>query len=157
MATTPTIPSRRRPALKPFLDDRDSIQPVFRVKTERTLHNLSFEKSIIEVAADRSQVEGQGQTVSFSELELELKEGTPADLFRLALAISTVTPLRLSFKTKAERGFDATSEERPTRVKAPPVVLKRKMTSAAAFQTHRRILPAASDGQRGHCSTRARG
>jgi inorganic triphosphatase YgiF len=122
-------------ALKPFLDDCDSIRPVFRVKTERMLHNLSFEKSIIEVAADRSQVEGQGQTVSFSELELELKEGTPADLFRLALAISTVTPLRLSFKTKAERGFEATSEERPTRVKAPPVVLKRKMTSAAAFQT----------------------
>ena len=121
-------------ALQPFLEHGDSIQPVFRVTTERILHNISFENSIIEVAADGSQVKGKEQTVSFSELELELKDGTPADLFQLALALSTETPLRLSFKTKAERGFEATSGEQPTRIKAPQVVLKRKMTSAAAFQ-----------------------
>ena len=79
-------------------------------------------------------VEGKERTVSFGELELELKNGTPADLFQLALALSTATPLRLSFKTKAERGFEAASGEQSTRVKAHPVVLKRKMTSAAAFQ-----------------------
>jgi triphosphatase len=121
-------------ALQPFLEHRSSIQPVFRVTTERTLHNVAFESSIIEVAADRSQVEAKEQTVSFSELELELKDGMPADLFQLALALSTATPLRLSFKTKAERGFEAASGEQPTRVKAPPVVLRRKMTSAEAFQ-----------------------
>lgn len=121
-------------ALQPFLEQGDAIQPVFRVTTERTLHNVSFENSIIEVAADNSEVEGKERTVSFSELELELKDGTPADLFQLALVLSTATPLRLSFKTKAERGFETATDEQPTRVKAPPVVLKRKMTSAAAFQ-----------------------
>jgi inorganic triphosphatase YgiF len=121
-------------ALQPFLEHTSSIQPVFRVTTERTLHNVSFEGSIIEVAADRSQVEAKEKAVSFSELELELKDGVPADLFQLALALSTATPLRLSFKTKAERGFEAASDEQPKRVKAPPVVLRRKMTSAEAFQ-----------------------
>jgi inorganic triphosphatase YgiF len=121
-------------ALKPFLKPSTSIQPVFRVTTERTLHKVTFESSTIEVAADNSKVEGKERTVSFSELELELKDGTPADLFQLALALSTATPLRLSFKTKAERGFEAVTDEQPARVKAPPVVLKRKMTSAAAFQ-----------------------
>ncbi len=120
--------------LKPLLEHSGSIQPVFRVQTERTLHTVSFENSVIELAADDSRVEGQERTVSFGELELELKDGTPADLFQLALALSTATPLRLSFKTKAERGFEAASDEQPTRVKAPPVVLKRKMTSAGAFQ-----------------------
>jgi inorganic triphosphatase YgiF len=120
--------------LQPLLEHSGSIQPVFSVTTERTLHTVAFEESIIELAADDSKVEGKEQTVSFGELELELKDGTPADLFQLALALSTATPLRLSFKTKAERGFEASSAEQPTRVKAPPVVLKRKMTSAAAFQ-----------------------
>jgi inorganic triphosphatase YgiF len=122
-------------AFKPFLEHSASIQPVFRVTTERTVHTVSFESSIIKVAADDSKAEGKERMVSFGELELELKDGTPADLFRLALALSTATPLRLSFKTKAERGFEAASGEQPTRIKAPPVVLKRKMTSAAAFRT----------------------
>ena len=120
-------------ALQPFLEHSSSIQPMFHVTTERTLHNVTFEGSIIEVAADNSKVEGNERTVSFSELELELKDGTPADLFQLALALSTATPLRLSFKTKAERGFEAVTDEQPARVKAPPVVLKRKMTSAIPF------------------------
>jgi inorganic triphosphatase YgiF len=121
-------------ALEPFLERSASIQPVFRVTTERALHNISFERSIIEVAADKGKVEGQERTVCFGELELELKDGTPADLFQLALALSTAAPLRLSFKTKAERGFETVSDEQPARIKAPPVVLKRKMTSAEAFQ-----------------------
>ncbi|GEO18331.1 CYTH and CHAD domain-containing protein [Microvirga aerophila] len=121
-------------ALKPHLEQSDLIQPLFCVTTERTRHNVSFNSSIIEVAADRSNVEGKDQTVPYSELELELKDGTPGDLFRLALALTTATPLRLSFKTKAGRGFEATSSrERPTSVKAPAVVLKRKMKSAEAF------------------------
>lgn len=120
--------------LKPLLEQSGTIEPVFHVTTERILHNISFERSKVEVAADNSKVEGKERTISFGELELELKDGTPADLFKLALALSTATPLRLSFKTKAERGFETVTGEQPTRVKAPPVVLKRKMTSAAAFQ-----------------------
>jgi len=120
--------------LQPLLEQRSAIQPVFRVTTERTVHTVAFQSSIIEVAADDSKVEGKEQTVSFGELELELKDGMPADLFQLALTLSTATPLRLSFKTKAERGFETVTGEQPTRVKAPPVVLKRKMTSAQAFQ-----------------------
>jgi inorganic triphosphatase YgiF len=121
-------------AVKPFLMNSDSIQPVFRVTTERTLRTISFGGSSIEIAADDGRVEVEEQTIPFGELELELKDGAPADLFRLALALSTATPLRLSFMTKAERGFEAAAGALPRRVKAPPVVLRRKMTSAAAFQ-----------------------
>jgi inorganic triphosphatase YgiF len=121
-------------ALKPFLELRRSIQPVFSVMAERTLRRFAYGTSIIEVAADRGKVEGKERTLSFDELELELKDGTPADLFGLAQALSTQVPLRLSFKTKAERGFEAMSGEAPKRIKAGPVLLKRRMTSAQAFQ-----------------------
>jgi triphosphatase len=131
---SPDYTLAQQTALQPFLEHSSSIQPIFQVTTERTLHKVTIEGSIIEVAADDSKVEGKEQTVPFGELELELKDGTPADLFRLALALSTETPLRLSFKTKAERGFETVTSKQPTRVKAPPVVLKRKMTNAAAFQ-----------------------
>ena len=53
-------------ALKPFLKQSASIQPIFRVTTERTLHNVTFENSVIEVAADNSKVEGKERTLSFS-------------------------------------------------------------------------------------------
>jgi triphosphatase len=131
---TPDYTLAKDTALQPFLEQRDAIQRVFHMTTERTLHNISFGSSVIEIAADQSKVEGKERTVSFSELELELKDGMPADLFQLALTLSTATPLRLSFKTKAERGFETVTGEQPTRIKAPPVVLKRKMTSAAAFR-----------------------
>lgn len=121
-------------ALGPFLERRSTIRPVFRVETERTLHCVPFESSLIEVAADHSKIVGGERTVSFGELELELKEGTPADLFRLASALSAATPLRLSFATKAQRGFEAVAGGPPSRVKAPPIALERRMTSAAAFQ-----------------------
>ncbi|UVF20458.1 CHAD domain-containing protein [Microvirga terrae] len=122
-------------ALEPLLEHSDRIEPVFHVTTERRLRDIAYGDSAIEVAADSCTIEGKERTTSFGELELELKDGTPAELFQLALALSTATPLRLSFKTKAERGYEAASGEQPTRIKAAPVVLKRKMTSATAFQT----------------------
>ncbi|WP_052002808.1 CYTH and CHAD domain-containing protein [Microvirga sp. BSC39] len=120
--------------LKPVMELRESIQPIFSVTAERKLCNISYGTSIIEVAADRGKVEGKDGTRSFEELELELKDGTPTDLFGLARALSTQAPLRLSFKTKAERGFEALSDEAPKRVKADAIILKRRMTSAQAFQ-----------------------
>ena len=122
-------------ALEPFLAHRSSIQPAFRVLTERTLHTVSVDGSTVEVAVDAGEIEGKNGTVSFGELELELKDGTPADLFRLALILSASASLRLSFKTKAERGYEAASDERHTRIKASDILLKRKMTAATAFQT----------------------
>jgi triphosphatase len=121
-------------ALKPFMELRDAIHPVFFIRTERTLHELAYGKSRIEVAADRSRIEGSEHTLSFSELELELKGGDAADLFGLALRLSTAAPLRLSFMTKAERGYDAGTAELPKKVKAVPITLRRRMTAAEAFQ-----------------------
>jgi len=130
----PDFAVAKQTALKPFLKLREVIRPIFTVVVERTLHELPHGRSLIEVAADRGQVEGQARTLSFGEVELELKQGTAADLFGLALILAEAAPLRLSFKTKAERGFEAVSADKPKRIKAGSIELKRRMTSAGAFQ-----------------------
>lgn len=130
----PDFDKVEKTALKPFVGNRDLIRSVFDLSVERTIHELARGKSRIEVAADRGQIDGQARTHPFGELELELKEGDPADLFGIALTLAEAAPLRLSFKTKAERGFEAVIGESPSKVKAEPIALERRMTSAAAFQ-----------------------
>jgi triphosphatase len=130
----PDFKAATQTGLAPFAELKDSIRPVFSLSTERTLIELSHGDSVIEVAADRGQIEGDGCSLAFGELELELKTGNPADLFGLALKLAEAVPLRLSFMTKADRGYEARSAEPTQKVKARPVVLKRKMTSVEAFQ-----------------------
>ncbi|SCZ05610.1 CYTH and CHAD domain-containing protein [Microvirga guangxiensis] len=131
----PDFSAAEKTALKPFVQLQDRIGPVFSVTAERTLREIPFGLSVIEVAVDRGTVDGQALPLPFGELELELKQGSPADLFGLARTLAMAAPLRLSFKTKAERGFETISRVVPNRVKAEPVTLKRRMTSAQAFQS----------------------
>lgn len=121
-------------ALKPFLKMRDAIRPLFSLSVERDVRELAYGRSLIEVAADRGRIERLSQTFVFAELELELKEGDPADLFALALVLAQAAPLRLSFRTKAERGFESISGVSPQKIKAEDIKLKRRFTSAVAFQ-----------------------
>jgi inorganic triphosphatase YgiF len=39
-------------------------------------------------------------------IELELKHGNPADLFKIARDILNIVPAHLEFKTKPERGYE---------------------------------------------------
>jgi inorganic triphosphatase YgiF len=130
----PDFDAAAETAIEPFITLREFIRPVFAVSVERALRELSYGSSVIELAADRGQIQGKERANPFSEIELELKDGTPDDLFGLALALSKTTPLRLSFTTKSERGYEVDAAEIPKRVKAPSVDLKRRMKSAQAFQ-----------------------
>lgn len=121
-------------ALKAFVEQRNAIRPIFRVMAERTSREVHLGNAVIEVAADRGKVDGQTDPLPFAELELELKQGSPADLFQLAQKLTKAAPLRLSFKTKAERGFETVSGDALKRVKADQISLKRRMVSAEAFQ-----------------------
>jgi inorganic triphosphatase YgiF len=130
----PDFERAEKTALEPFVKMCDLIRPVFSLAVERTIRELVQGLSRIEVAADRGQIEGQAESTPFGELELELKEGNPSDLFGIALTLAEAAPLRLSFRTKAERGFEAVCGERPAKIKAEPVEIKPRMTSAEAFQ-----------------------
>ena len=76
-------------ALEPLLTDPviAALRPVFRTRIERTVYRLSDAGSAVEVALDDGEIEAPSRWAAVHELELELKEGDPADLFRLARSL----------------------------------------------------------------------
>jgi triphosphatase len=94
--------------LCPILTDnvRNALKPVFETRIERTTYNRSEKGTHIVVAVDQGQIVASDTCCPVSEIELELKEGTPAELFRIARSINEIVPARLDVKSKSERGYD---------------------------------------------------
>jgi inorganic triphosphatase YgiF len=120
--------------------------PVFRTRFARTLWEVEFKASHIEVALDRGRIEaniaGKRVVEPIAELELELKEGRPEDLLALALRLVgrgasglALVPL---VRSKAERGhrLAAGAPPAPTKASARGFVdhLERDMSSGAALR-----------------------
>src|ERR1700712_658750 len=79
--------------------------------------------SLILVTLDEGRVESPAGDAPLCELELELQEGDPADLFQLAQALSETVPLRLGAKAKSAVGFALLDGAGPAVVKAEPLDL----------------------------------
>lgn len=122
--------------LAPLLEDRTpaDLGPLFRTRIERIVYHLPNGEAEIEVAIDQGEIEAKEQWSPVHELELELKRGKPADLFRLARRLSATVPLRLAVKTKAERGYDLAGGVAAGAEKAKPVALDEDMTCMQAFR-----------------------
>jgi inorganic triphosphatase YgiF len=120
--------------------------PVFRTRFARTLWEIEFKASRIEIALDRGRIEtkvaGRRVVEPIAELELELKEGRPEDLVALALRLAgrgtrglALVPL---VRSKAERGhrLAAGAPPAPTKASARGFVdqLKRDMSCGAALR-----------------------
>ncbi|MGE5270002.1 MAG: CHAD domain-containing protein [Thiohalocapsa sp.] len=104
-----------------FLDPQLSgkLQPLFRTEVGRATIALAIAPNAqIEAAVDRGRVCLPAGTSSepISEVELELKSGSPTALYDVALDLLAVAPVRLERRSKAERGHRLTGIE-----EAPPV------------------------------------
>jgi triphosphatase len=113
---------------------RESIKPVFQVETERKAFEVEFDDALIEVALDRARASGEKQAITFSEVELELRQGSAASLFSLARHLSEAAPLRLSTVAKSERGYRLLDKEPPKPFKAEKIELRKAASCADAFQ-----------------------
>lgn len=127
---------RKTPVAK-LLGKKAELSPAFTVWVERRTYQIQQGASRIEVALDQGDIETPWEdapTLPVSEVELELKEGSAADLFVLAQVIGSHVPVRLGVQSKAERGF-ALLDGQPMGVrKAEPVLLRPEMTAAEAFR-----------------------
>ncbi|HEX4555541.1 MAG TPA: CHAD domain-containing protein [Xanthobacteraceae bacterium] len=85
---------------------KHALKPVFETRVHRTVLPLDGGRSHIEVTLDRGQVRRGRQSAPINEVELELKRGKPADLFRVARDLTRRVPARLSVRSKADRGYD---------------------------------------------------
>ncbi|MFC6670344.1 inorganic triphosphatase [Marinobacterium aestuariivivens] len=113
------------------------IGPVFRTDFERTTWLLRRDGALIEIALDQGEVtavarDGHKGHELLCEVELELKEGEPAELYAAALELAGAVPLLISDISKAERGYRLLTAEQPAMSGASPVT--ETMRAGEAFQ-----------------------
>ena len=143
-APTPDVAA---PILRERLGDiaPEALRPIFTSRIQRLVWTIqAADDAEIEVALDRGEIDApDGRTAPICEIELELKRGSPAALFDLAVALCDAAPLRIERRTKAERGYAlahsggnaAPAAEPPQPAYAPPLALDREMTVEAVLGT----------------------
>ncbi len=111
------------------------LKPVFETSVQRTTYDLVVGPTHIELALDEGAIVAGDRRETVAELELELKAGAVADLFRLARLIGNIVPVQLGSRSKAQRGYALAAGEAAEAVKSLPMAITRKQDCAAAFQT----------------------
>ncbi|KRB61533.1 metal-binding protein [Rhizobium sp. Root708] len=109
------------------------LEPVFDVVITRRLWNVVENGSRIEVVLDEGAAISGDRRSPIREAEIELKEGSPSDLFVFARKMDAVANFRFGVRSKAERGFVLADAQKKV-VKAEPVHLEQSMNAAAAFK-----------------------
>src|SRR5262249_45630680 len=97
---------------------RHSLKPIFETRVRRTVYPIQSGDSEIELTIDKGKVEAGRQSSPLCEVELELKRGESAELFKLARMLAKEVPVQLAVKSKAERGYALIAGEVPQAVKA---------------------------------------
>ena len=111
------------------------LRPVFTTDVTRTAIPLQCGGSEIEIAIDRGAVRARRKQRPISEIELELKHGSPAQLVKLARRIARLTHAGYGLASKAERGHTLIRGEGPAPACAREILLDRAMTAGEAFTT----------------------
>ena len=83
----------------------DRLEPVVVTDVTRTTQVLEVDGDIVEAALDLGSIIAGKAKQDICELELELREGTPLSLYRLALELNSAIPFDIEVESKAARGF----------------------------------------------------
>lgn len=127
------FPARAHKLLAQLLE-RTPLEPVAITRIERTIRLLRLDSATVSVAFDFGMIEAGDRRESVCELELELVQGSPCDLFQLALSLPLGPELTWSVRSKAERCHALASGQTPTIVRASPINLWSGMTIVSGFQ-----------------------
>lgn len=110
-----------------------ALQAVFETRITRSKRMLAIDGATIEASLDRGEIRCGGHADAVSELELELKRGSPAVLFDVALTIAAKAPVHLENRSKAERGYALARGEAPAPQRGVPAALDPGMSVSDAF------------------------
>jgi inorganic triphosphatase YgiF len=111
------------------------LQPLFTTRVKRATWLTTRGDSQIEIVLDTGSIGAEAGESPIAEIELELKSGEPADLFRCAEKLAEDIPVRLGFATKAARGYALVQNLKAGPVKAERLELSSKLSAADAFGT----------------------
>ncbi|MGK2898658.1 MAG: CHAD domain-containing protein [Burkholderiaceae bacterium] len=111
------------------------LAPIFGSEVRRTAWNLRLAQGAeVELVLDQGKLRRGDTHEPISEIELELKSGTPEALFDLALQMQEQVPLRVGNLSKAARGYALAAPVAAAAVKARPVALNRDMCVEEGFR-----------------------
>jgi inorganic triphosphatase YgiF len=132
----PDLDMARDTALEPLLSKklRRGLRPVFETRVRRRVYPIHRGQSEVELTIDRGQIEAGRQSSPLCEVELELKQGEAAELFKLARELGEQVPVQVAVNSKADRGYALITREQPAAVKAAPVALTPDCSAETAFQ-----------------------
>lgn len=85
--------------------DLSRLAPVFVTEFQRTTWLIQSDGCVAELALDSGEIRAGHASQPISEIEIELKSGSPEGLFGLARALLDELPLRIEPRAKAERGY----------------------------------------------------
>lgn len=125
--------SVRRYLARPKIASR--IAPIFETNFQRSAWTFDLKRGTrIELALDRGWIASDGRREAISEVEIELLEGDPAELFAIARTLAERVPLVLAPLSKAERGYRLFGQTPATPVRAAPIPLAATATPVDAFR-----------------------
>lgn len=111
------------------------LAPIFGSEVRRTVWNLRLAQgAAVELSLDQGELSHDDQHEPISEIELELKAGTPEALFDLALQLQEQVPLRVGNLSKAARGYALAAPAAATALKARPLALNRDTCVEEGFR-----------------------
>jgi inorganic triphosphatase YgiF len=114
---------------------RRKLKPIFETSVHRTVVPVRTGGSEIELAIDRGNIKAGRRSSRIEEVELELKRGRPADLFRLAKTMERRSEAELYLRTKSERGYELAQGNEGQVVFAETIELGKGAAAGDAFRT----------------------
>lgn len=100
------------------LTHNQPLTAIYETDIRRITRRVQTGGSEIEVAFDAGFIIAGGQKLPVREIELELKSGDPAELYRLGISLAETYPVRLGYLAKSARGALLSSGRQPKPVYA---------------------------------------
>lgn len=146
----PFIPDKLRAEL-----ERHPLEAVFSTDIRRHQRIVTLPSGTVEVAFDQGHLKSGDRSMPVSEIELELKSGSPTAIYELALRLAEHGPARPSIHSKSSRGFDLAADSPPAAKRPRKLHLDPSSSLDDAFAAILRAclhhllqsLPAAEDGR----------
>lgn len=134
---------------------RHPLEAVFSTDIRRHQRMVDLPSGTVEIAFDQGHLKSGDRSLPVSEIELELKAGSPSAIWELALRLAEHGPVRASIRSKSARGFDLAADAPPGAPKPPKLRLDPSISLDEAFSEILRSclrhllqsLPAAEDGR----------
>jgi inorganic triphosphatase YgiF len=120
------------------LTEHAPVEPKIETAIRRTTRRVRTRAGDeIELAVDTGEIRtlgNGGEKLPVSELELELKHGSPSALYEVARALTKTGPLTVTIESKAERGMRALEGRAPESHKSGRLVLPEFASAEEAFR-----------------------